>query len=55
MDTPREIQEMKKNNFTECLTDDITDEQKMWWENLEVNNNSVDLGVTLEKGELLGN
>ena len=37
------------------LPKDISPEDKDFWDSLTVNDNSLDLGVTREKGELMNN
>ena len=51
----RGIPATKKNGIMGTLPKDISPEDKDFWDSLTVNDNSVDLGVTREKGELMNN
>ena len=51
--TRRGIPTNKKNGIIGALTDDISEDDKCWWDTLTVNDSSVDLGITREKGEII--
>ena len=53
--TRRGITVAKKNGIIGTLTKDISSGDRDWWSTLSVNNDSCDLGITRDKGEMITN